>query len=59
MDENLMLQWLKATILPYTQGERAPLRVDSFSGHETEEFIEAAKENNVDVVGDQPRLVQQ
>ena len=49
-DGDLTLRWFKATILPYTQGERALLCVDSFSGRETEEFMEAAKENNVDVV---------
>ena len=50
MDGDLMLRWFTATILPYTQGERAHLCVNSFSGHETEELMEAAKENNVDVV---------
>ena len=50
MDGDLMLQWFKATILPYSRGERAFPCVHSFSGHKTEEFMEAAKANSVDVV---------
>ena len=50
MDEDHMLQWFKATILSYNQGERHFQCVNYFSEHETEEFMEAAKENNVDVV---------
>ena len=50
MDGDLMLQWFKATILPFTRGERGLLCVNSFSGNETEEFMEAAKANSVDVV---------
>ena len=52
MNGDLMLQWFKATILTYLHGERALPGVDSFSGHETEEFMEAAKANSVDMVID-------
>ena len=49
MDSELMLKWFKGVILPYTQGKRALLIIDSFSAHETEEFLREAKSRNVDV----------
>ena len=50
MDGDLMLRWFRATIVPYTRGEKALLLIDSFSAHESEEFMEMAKDNNVDVI---------
>ena len=47
MDSDLMLRWFKAVALPYTIGR---IVIDSFSAHETEEFIALAQSDNVDVV---------
>ena len=50
MDSDLMVRWFRSVILPHTKGRRALLAIDSFSAHETEEFIDLAHSNNVDVV---------
>lgn len=42
--------WFRSFILPHTKGKRALLLIDSFSAHETEEFIKLAHDNNVDIV---------
>ena len=47
MDGDLMLWWFQGTIVPYTRGERALLLIDSFSVHETDEFMEMAKDTVV------------
>ena len=49
MDSELMSRWFKAVILPYTKGRRALLLIDSFSAHESVEFIQEAQANNVQV----------
>ncbi len=51
MDSELMLRWFKAVILPYTKAKqkRALLIIDSFSAHESSEFLSLAKANNVDI----------
>ena len=49
MDADVMLQWFKAVILPYVKAkkERGLLLIDSFSAHQTDEFLELACANNV------------
>ena len=51
MDADVMLRWFKAVILPYVKAKkkRGLLLIDSFSAHETDEFLELARANNVDV----------
>ena len=49
MDSELMVWWLRGIVLPYTQKRKALLVIDSFSSHVTEEFIDEAKANNIDV----------
>ena len=49
MDFKLMLRWFKRVVLPYTQGRRALLVIDSFSAHESEDFLKEAKSKNVDI----------
>ena len=51
MDSELMLRWFKAVILPYTKvkKKRTLLVIDSFSTHETDEFLALAHASNVDV----------
>lgn len=49
MDTELMMRWLKGIVLPYTQKRKALLVIDSFSAHESTEFIEEARKNNVHV----------
>ena len=39
MDSDLMLRWFKGVVVPYTKGRKAPLVIDSFSAHETGEFL--------------------
>ena len=46
----LMMRWFRSIILPHTKGRQALLVIDSFSAHETEEFIQLAQGNNVDIV---------
>ena len=50
MDSDLMLRWFKGVVVPYTKGRKALLVIDSFSAHETGEFLEEARANNVDVL---------
>ena len=50
MDTELMHGWFRAIILPYTKKRRTLLVIDSFSAYTTEEFLEEAKANMVDVV---------
>ncbi len=49
MDTDLMLRWLRGVIVPYTKGRKALLVIDSFSAHETEELLEMARSNNIDI----------
>lgn len=49
MDSELMVRWLRGIVLPYTEKRKALLVIDSFSAHMTEEFIDEAKANNIDV----------
>ena len=51
MDSELMIHWFRSIILLHTKkGRRVLLVIDSFSAHETEEFIQLAQGNNVDIV---------
>ena len=50
MDSDLMLRWFKGVVVPYTKGRKALLVINSFSAHETGEFLEEARANNVDVL---------
>ena len=50
MDSELMICWFKGIILPYTEGRKSILVIDSFSAHISDEFLDMAKANNVDVV---------
>ena len=53
MGVDVMLQWFKLVILPIVKAKkkRGLLLIDSFSVHETEEFlhVELAHANNADV----------
>ena len=49
MDSDIMGKWFESVVLPYTKGRRALLVLDSFSAHQTAEFLELATRNNVDV----------
>ena len=49
MDSDIMGKWFESVVVPYTKGRRALLVLDSFSAHQTAEFLELATRNNVDV----------
>lgn len=49
MDSELMLRWFRGVVLPYTHSRKTLLVLDSFSAHESTEFLELARSKNVDI----------
>ena len=50
MDGDLMIQWFRGVILPYTKEKRTLVIIDSFSAHQQVDFLQEAKAKNVDVI---------